>query len=144
MCVCVILSNQHPAIKFIYSFILNGYFYQSLFDFPSYTKYTKDAFHRYVIQGQKDAVSPNKRGTKIAPYYILEVAPGCSTTIKCRLTAKDEVVKDPFCERSFGAVFEKRRREADEFYKIAIPCRLTDFSCFSSTNDQDYTYNYVF
>lgn len=35
--------------------------------------------------------------------------------------ADDEVVSDPFAERNFGAVMQKRMKEADEFYNIAIP-----------------------
>lgn len=98
---------------------------QLLFNFPSYTKYTKDAFHRYIIQGQKDAVSNKKHGTKVAPYYVVEVPSGGQCTLRCRLMALDEAVKDPFSERSFGAVLERRKKEADEFYKIIIPCKNT-------------------
>ena len=35
--------------------------------------------------------------------------------------ADDEIVSDPFAERNFGAVIQKRIKEADEFYNIAIP-----------------------
>lgn len=35
--------------------------------------------------------------------------------------ADDEIVSDPFAERNFGAVMQKRIKEADEFYNIAIP-----------------------
>lgn len=35
--------------------------------------------------------------------------------------ADDEIVSDPFAERNFGAVMQKRMKEADEFYNIAIP-----------------------
>jgi hypothetical protein len=98
--------------------------FQLLYNFPSYTEHTKDAFHRYVIQGEKDAVSTKKRGTKVAPYYVVEVPAGGECTLKCRLMALEEVVKDPFCERSFGAVLEQRRKEADEFYKIVIPSKI--------------------
>ena len=29
----------------------------------------------YFIAGEKDAVSPGKRGTKVAAYYVLTIAP---------------------------------------------------------------------
>lgn len=36
-----------------------------LWNIESYTKYTKDAFHRFVINGESDAVNPKNRGTKV-------------------------------------------------------------------------------
>ena len=47
-----------------------------LYNADNYTPYTKDAFHRYVINGDKNAISPKERGTKIAAYYVLDVAAG--------------------------------------------------------------------
>ena len=36
--------------------------------------YRKDAFHEYVIAGNKEAVNPDKTGTKAAVSYRLNVA----------------------------------------------------------------------
>lgn len=36
-----------------------------LFDVDSYTPYVKDAFHRHVINNEKDCVDPKKKGTKV-------------------------------------------------------------------------------
>lgn len=36
--------------------------------------------------------------------------------------AQDEAVQDPFSIKSFGDVLKDRKKEADEFYKLAIPC----------------------
>lgn len=43
--------------------------------------------------------------------------------------AEDEIVTDPFAERNFGAIMQKRLKEANEFYKVAIPCKCIG-SCF--------------
>jgi hypothetical protein len=48
--------------------------------------YVKDAFHEYVIHGNKAAVNPKQMGTKMAAYYPLELGPGESVTLKLRLT----------------------------------------------------------
>ena len=38
--------------------------------------YVKDAFHQYVISGDKEAVNPAKTGTKAAAHYVLDVPAG--------------------------------------------------------------------
>src|ERR1700730_1100442 len=38
--------------------------------------YTKDAFHRYLIQGKKEAVNPDETGTKACGVYRIELQPG--------------------------------------------------------------------
>lgn len=60
----------------------------------------------------------------MAPYYVLVVGADEERVVKCRLMANDEIVKEPFAERNFGAVIQKRLKEADEFYQVAIPCKF--------------------
>ncbi|MBN1864610.1 MAG: hypothetical protein JW808_06880 [Victivallales bacterium] len=89
-----------------------------------YTKYVKDAFHECVINGNKDAVNPDKTGTKAAIAYRIEIPGGESSVLKLRLTRE----KDP--ERLFGPEFEEiftvRATEADRFYAKRIPAGLDD------------------
>ena len=59
----------------------------------------------------------------MAPYYLLVVPADEERVLRCRLMSNDEIVTDPFAERNFGAVMQKRIKEADEFYRIAIPCK---------------------
>ena len=49
---------------------------QKLWGQPNPTPYVKDAFHRYVISGERDAVNPSKTGTKAAARYVLDVPGG--------------------------------------------------------------------
>ncbi|MGH8670984.1 MAG: MGH1-like glycoside hydrolase domain-containing protein, partial [Burkholderiales bacterium] len=42
------------------------------------TPYVKDAFHRYVINGEKNAVNPALTGTKFAAHHVFTVDPGQS------------------------------------------------------------------
>jgi hypothetical protein len=74
--------------------------------------YFKDAFHEYLVGGNKDAVNPRRTGTKMAVHYELEIPAGGSQEIKLRLARKSEV--KPFAD--FDEIFSKRLAEADEFY----------------------------
>ena len=61
---------------------------EALFDAPNARPWVKDAFHRYVIHGQKDAVHPGTVGSKIAGLYARRVAAGESVIIRARLEAR--------------------------------------------------------
>ena len=91
----------------------------------------KDAFHAYVIGGNKSAVNPAQTGTKVGALYELNVPAGGATVVQLRLVAADvrrrtaEPSGDstsassprrvqPFAD--FDAAFVRCRREADEFY----------------------------
>ena len=52
---------------------------------PNPTPYVKDAFHRYVVAGEQDAVNPAKTGTKAAARYVLEVPAGGCEVVRLRL-----------------------------------------------------------
>ena len=83
--------------------------------------YTKDAFHRYVIDNENKAVNPLQEGTKMAAHYVLTVPSGGQHTIRCRLSACNDRVPMPFGETLFDDVLSRRKHEADEFYKTVIP-----------------------
>jgi hypothetical protein len=87
------------------------------------TSYAKDAFHEYVIQGRNDAVNPTRVGSKAAAHYRMTLAAGAATTIRLRLT--DTAPNENTFGKTFDAVFEDRRREADAFYADVIPSRLS-------------------
>ena len=95
---------------------------QRLFGVPNPCPYVKDAFHEAVIQGRPDAVNPAFAGTKMAPHYESEIAPGAAWCIRLRLVAQDQA---PAGNQSFGAAFtqllNQRRQEADLFYCNHFP-----------------------
>jgi hypothetical protein len=76
------------------------------------TQYVKDAFHRYLIDAQTDAVNPAKEGTKTAALYSAILAPDESHVIRLRLSHTAQL--NPFEE--FEIIFNQRQMEADEFY----------------------------
>jgi hypothetical protein len=72
----------------------------------------KDAFHEYVVGGHKEALSPDRMGTKAAAHYRFTVpAHGC-VEIRLRLSSQESA--DAFTD--FSAIFNARIREADDFY----------------------------
>jgi len=93
---------------------------ERLFAQKSRTAYVKDAFDRYIVHGESAAVNPGLKGTKAAVHFAAEIAPGAGWTIRLRLmdanpAAKSEAARE-FFGAVFGATFDERMREADEFY----------------------------
>src|SRR5262249_8274385 len=76
---------------------------------PNGTPYVKDAFHRFIVNGERNAVNPHGVGTKAAARYTLALAPHQSSTLQLRLTARSTVAFGD----EFDAVFAARRVEAD-------------------------------
>jgi hypothetical protein len=74
----------------------------------------KDAFHEYVVDGNRAAVNSARTGTKAAGWYCFTVPPGGSAAVRVRLSLADEGQADPFAD--FDAIFAERLGEADEFY----------------------------
>jgi hypothetical protein len=75
----------------------------------------KDAFHEYIIAGNKSAVNPAQTGTKVGALYELNVPAGGSATVRLRLAKSDGTSSSkPFSD--FDEIFSQRRNEADEFY----------------------------
>jgi hypothetical protein len=73
----------------------------------------KDAFHEYVVAGRRDAVNPRRAGTKAAVRYELVVPAHESRELRLRLRDGPRS-STPFGD--FDAIFDARRKEADEFY----------------------------
>ena len=86
-----------------------------LFNQPDAPGFFKDAFHEYIIAGNKSAVNPAQIGTKAGALYELNVPAGQSATIRLRLAKSDAAsIGKPW--NDFDAIFSQRRNEADEFY----------------------------
>jgi hypothetical protein len=93
---------------------------ERLFGGKNRTPHVKDAFHRWVVNGDKRAVNPAKTGTKAAYVYRFALAPGASAQIKLRLSLEAETPRREF-GRDFDATFAAREQEADEFYDKVLP-----------------------
>ena len=99
---------------------------------PNRTPYVKDGINNYIVHGRREAVNPEKTGTKASAHYPITVGAGESKILCLRLSdlapAASAPTKDvrsgPF-GRGFDSVMEFRRREADEFYGSVIPSSLS-------------------
>jgi len=94
-----------------------------VFGYENGARYTKDAFHRWLIEDDANAVNPAQRGTKAAVVHRLDVAPGETRTVRLRLT--DAAPGAPMFGRDFDGLFADRRADADEFYATVIPSSLS-------------------
>ncbi len=107
---------------------------ERLFQQKSRTPYVKDAFHRYVIGGEREAVNPAMRGTKSAAHYAAEIAPGKGRTIRLRLLDHNPAESEQPDKRGgqsyFGApfdgMFDLRLKEANEFYEQRVHVGMSE------------------
>jgi len=95
----------------------------------------KDGFHEYLVHGNPSAVNPGLEGTKAAALYQLTISAGGSQQIRLRLVGQaprlspsSRALNQPTQSKSqsqagrlsdfadFDAIFDRRLREADEFY----------------------------
>ena len=98
---------------------------ERIFGTANASPYVKDGINNYVVNGQQDAVNPEKTGTKSAAHYQLQVGAGQTATIRLRLSdAAPAAIGDPF--KDFSEIMQARRREADEFYKSITPTRVSE------------------
>jgi hypothetical protein len=74
--------------------------------------YYKDGINNYVVSGDAGAVNPERRGTKAAADYTLNVPSGASGSVRVRIS--DRQLDRPFAD--FDTTVEARLRDADEFY----------------------------
>jgi mannosylglycerate hydrolase MGH1-like protein len=117
---CAALGNTAPELLFTE----NETNTQRLFGYADGARFTKDAFHRYVVGGEQEAVNPEGRGTKGAAHYRLRIEPGETATLRLRLNDVSPDSANPF-GASFEQIAALRRREADEFYDAVLPAALS-------------------
>jgi len=111
--------------------------FQRLWRVANPSPYVKDAFHEYVVNGNRAAVNPVAEGTKAAAHYRLLVQPGASAVVRVRLANNGAPDPSPARGETAGAatamgrlfdrfdeILEARRGEADEFYATVVPRRL--------------------
>ncbi len=87
---------------------------QRLFGDGSLPQGRKDAFNRYLVEGDREAVHAESKGTRAAAHYHHEVPPGGAVRFHLRL-GKEPPGKAPFSDTS---ILTKRREEADRFYGV--------------------------
>src|SRR5262249_34082683 len=121
-------------------FTENENIFKKLFGSENRTPYVKDGINDYVVHGNREAVNPEKHGTKAAALYNLRIAKGASITVRLRLTDQEPKVvrmsaprlvlaQAPKAEQfgqAFDSIFATRRKEADDFYSTRAPKNASD------------------
>jgi hypothetical protein len=93
---------------------------QRIFGIPNRCPYVKDGINDYLVHGQKDAVNPQRRGTKVAAEYRLTVKAGECEIVRLRLSRAVPKGRGGLFG-DFDDVLEMRHKEADQFYDTVIP-----------------------
>ena len=90
---------------------------ERLFGQPNPQPYVKDAFHRAIVNGEKDAVNPAKVGTKVCADIQLTLAPGETKSVECCLGPEKACPN----VADWAKILETREQEADQFYEATAP-----------------------
>ena len=93
-----------------------------LYDVANGGRHVKDAFHNYVIQGDREAVNAGCSGTKAAAHYVLNLPARSQRVLRLRLRVGEGASAAPFSD--FEPIFSQRVAEAEAFYSRHIPQSL--------------------
>ncbi|MBD2676129.1 MULTISPECIES: MGH1-like glycoside hydrolase domain-containing protein [Nostoc] len=130
---CNTIEASHPTLgmRWLYCqeateilFTENETNYQKLFGYSNASAYVKDGINDYIVEGLKEAVNPEKIGTKAAANYILKIGAGETKIVKLRLSDTPNLVEP--LGKDFDVIFGKRQHEADEFYQRIAPHSLSE------------------
>lgn len=118
--------------------------WERLSSLPNQNGFVKDGINDFIVNGRKNAVNPERIGTKAAAVYSFKIEPGASETVRLWLGRIAEPSEDdrwgepgkiphPACLpvlsheafEYFEALLRRRRHEANEFYNELEPSCLT-------------------
>jgi hypothetical protein len=100
---------------------------QRLWDTANSSRFVKDAFHQYLIEGEREAVNPARVGTKAAALYDVLVEPHGQAVLRLSLSAGDAQTAPKLpTRRAFDDALDERRAEADAFYAHITPGSLSE------------------
>jgi hypothetical protein len=95
---------------------------EKLFGSRNASPYVKDGIDNYLVQGRKDAVNPEGKGTKASAHYLLAVGAGETQIVRLRLKRESTGGASSF--EQFNELFGRRVEEADEFYQSITPAAV--------------------
>jgi Glycosyl hydrolase family 63 C-terminal domain len=90
------------------------------------SSHVKDGINDCVVDGQQNAVNPDKQGTKVAAHHKVNVGGGQTAVLRLRLSKGSPKQNSAPFGKPFDQVFSDRLREADEFYKSVTPPGASD------------------
>ncbi len=109
---------------------------QKLYGGDNSTPYVKDAFHRYLVGGEKEAVNPEQTGTKAAALYHRLVEPGQSVSLRLRLvlTEANTPAKGQDVEPTHP-VSHARKAAYQPAYRLPMPTYYAGFVPPATSHD---------
>ncbi|BAZ47639.1 hypothetical protein NIES4103_02410 [Nostoc sp. NIES-4103] len=128
-----IVEASHPTLgdRWLYCdgttellFTENETNYEKLFGVSNPFPYAKDGINDYLVHDRKQAVNPNRIGTKTSAHYELTIGAGETKVVRLRLSDFSEF-SQPF-GTEFNEIFQNRIKEADEFYQRICPFALSE------------------
>ncbi len=128
-----IIETYHPTLgnRWLYCdgltellFTENETNLERLFGVGNTSAYVKDGINDYIVEGRKEAVNPDRIGTKTSAHYALRIPSGETQIVRLRLSDRSNLT-EPFGPE-FTTVFQTRIQEADEFYQRVCPFDLSE------------------
>jgi hypothetical protein len=98
---------------------------ERLFGVPSSTRYVKDAFHAYVVNGKHEAINRAATGTKAAARYRRTLGADATIHLDLRLSSLRSAHRPEERFADFETLLKQRKDEADEFYDVVLPAGLS-------------------
>ncbi|QNI66952.1 conserved hypothetical protein distantly related to glycosidases [Synechococcus sp. BMK-MC-1] len=97
---------------------------ERLYNQPLRQPYVKDAFHRYLIEGEAGAVNPSGEGSKAALHLQRRLDPGEVWQVDLRLCRHDHhgaKAPDPMESNQVDAVIRQRRQDWEDHLQWVAP-----------------------
>jgi hypothetical protein len=91
---------------------------------PNRTPYVKDGINAYLVDGRREAVNPDKTGTKASACHRITLGAGDSSTLRLRLRDAAATPVEGGVFDDFDEVMRSSREQADDFYASIIPASL--------------------
>lgn len=127
-----LVAAEHPTLGTYYItadnperwlFTENETNVQRLYGAENNQPFVKDAFHRYLVEGDETAVKQEATGTKCAALYRYDIEPGGKRYARLRFCDKRQsAVADG---KTVDFAMNVRRTEADAFYEGLLPDDMT-------------------
>ena len=108
------LYGRQPAELLFTENESNG---ERLWGHPNATPYVKDSFHHLVVDGESDAVNPQRLGTKFAAWHKFSIPADQHVRIDLVLSTHPRAA--PFARSE--VIFSSRQGEANVFYDELLP-----------------------
>ena len=128
------LESDRPSNEMLFT---DNHTNRAIFGAENPTRYVKDAFHRYLIDGETDAINPDWQGTKAGLCYRMTIKPDGQAEVRLRLAEasdpaddstrdEDAFKPDESIKGALASTMTRRKREAEAYHKTILADDLPD------------------